>query len=816
MGKLGIQILPLLLAKGETKLYERPTKVSSLFNHFHSKISKMTLICKHCQAELSDGMRYCGYCGARLNDPPLYLDSSQRSQIRHVTVLFADLVGYTIAANRLDSEALYELVQQYTDLLSREVYKYEGIIDKMTGDGIMALFGAPVSYENNTERAVRAALDMQASFLMWRQHVQQNFNIDLNLRIGLHCGPVIVGEIGSNIVMDYTAIGETVNLAYRLQEFADPGSIFTSTEVVSQTRAIFDYEQLPDASLKGFDHPIPCYRLIGLKLLTETARSSEGLQAPLIGRQTELNHLLEAARQIQSALQGKFILICGEVGIGKSRLIQEFKKRLAEENLRYLEGYSLTYRRSVPYWIFTDLLRLQLGISSKSTAAGISRQLSLTLQSCAADQATTLVPYLEHLFSLPTSDPNYLLLIQNLEAYQFRQQILTAIRAILYPFQANQPRIWILEDLQWADEASLSILQTVVTDLAQTPLLILAATRSENIPPLQKFFQTLSSVSPEIVERMEIRSLINEESHALLASLVDIQSFSPKLIQSILEHAAGIPLYLEEILRMLLDAGALVHSPSGLRPHRSIEGESLGVPVTLQGLIQARFDQLTAFERSVLQYASIIGHHFSRELLEAILPVHEEDLQKTLHELIEREFIIATPNHPQGEFAFRHLMVSEAVYNTLLKKERSRLHALVGTAIESKYSSRLNEVIELLARHFSWGNQPEKALHYLILAAQKAMAGSLYEQAQKHYEHALTLLPSVEAAHQQTLQVHLGLGDLYQILGDPKAARAQYLAALDRLSQMASPEVQEIRNNLLRKLRELTTPTMSAEERVQG
>lgn len=776
----------------------------------------MTLICKHCQAELPAGMRYCGYCGARLSDPPLYLDTRQRSQIRHVTVLFADLVGYTVAANRLDSEALYELVQQYTDLLSREVYKYEGIIDKMTGDGIMALFGAPVSYENNTERAVRAALDMQANFLMWRQHVQQNLNIDLNLRIGLHCGPVIMGEIGSNIVMDYTAIGETVNLAYRLQEFADPGSIFTSAEVVNQTRAIFDYEQLPDARLKGFDHPIPCYRLIGLNPITETTRSRGGLHAPLIGRQTELNHLLEAARQIQSAVQGKFILICGEAGIGKSRLIQEFKKRLAEENLPYLEGYSLTYRRSVPYWIFTDLLRLRLGISAKSTAAEISHQLSLTLQTCAADQETALMPYLEYLFSLPTSDPNYPLLIQNLEAYQFRQQILTTIRSILYPCHANQPRIWILEDLQWADEVSLDILQTVIADLAQTPLLILAATRSENTPSLQKFLQTLPSISPKTVERMELPSLTNDESYALLANLVDIQSFSPKLTQSILELAAGIPLYLEEILRMLLDAGALVHSLSGLRPHRSIDGESLGVPVTLQGLIQARFDQLTAFQRSVLQYASIIGHHFSRELLEAILPLHEEDLQKTLQELIEREFIIATPDHTQGEFAFRHLMISEAIYNTLLKKERSRLHTLVGTAIESKYSARLNEVIELLARHFSWGNQPKKALHYLILAAQKAMAGSLYEQAQKHYEHALTLLPSVETAHQEVLQVHQGLGDLYQILGNPKAARAQYLAALDRLSQMASPEVQEIRNNLLRKLGELTTPSIAIGERVQG
>jgi len=764
----------------------------------------MAQICKHCQAELPEDMRFCGYCGARLTDLPLVLEARQRSQIRHVTVLFADLVGYTVAASRLDSEALYELVQQYTDLLSREVYKYEGVIDKMTGDGIMALFGAPVSYENNAERAVRAALDMQANFLLWRQHVQQNLNLDLNLRIGLHCGPVIVGEIGSNIVMDYTAIGETVNLAYRLEELAEPGSIYTSAEIVYQTKAIFDFERLPDAALKGFDHPIACYRLIGMKSLPEMMRASEGLHAPLIGREKELALLMQAAQEIHSAWQGKLILICGEAGIGKSRLLQEFKTRLTQQGLPYLEGYSLTYRRSVPYWIFTDLLRHQLGISAKSSPSEISHQLRLSLQSCSPERASELMPYLEYLFSLPTSDPNFLLLLQNLEAHQMRHHIIAAIRAILYPCHPNQARIWILEDLQWADEVSLSILQSILPDLSQTPLLILAATRTENLPPLQKFFEAIASAPSHLAERIELTSLSAEESYAMLASLVDLKQFPPRLIESILDHAAGIPLYLEEILRMLIDAGALEHSHNGLRPHRSIEGESLGVPITLQGLIQARFDQLTAFQRSLLQCASIIGHHFSRDLLEAILPVQDQDLQKTLQELIEREFIVATPNHPQGEYAFRHMMISEAVYNTLLKRERSRLHALVGAAIESQYSGRLNEVIELLARHFSWSNQPDKALHYLILAAQKAMAGSLYEQAQKHYEHALALLPSVEHVHQQALQVHLGLGDLYQIIGNPKAARTQYLAALDRLSQMASPDVQEIRNNLLRKLRELT------------
>lgn len=766
----------------------------------------MSLLCKHCQAEVPDGMRYCGYCGARLTDPPVFPDTRQRSQLRHVTVLFADLVGYTQASHRLDSEILYELVQQYTDLLSREVYKYEGVIDKMTGDGIMALFGAPVSYENNAERAVRAGLDMQANFQLWRQQIFQNLGVDLNLRIGIHSGPVIVGEIGTNIVMDYTAIGETVNLAFRLEELAEPGQIYTSSDVAKQTNALFEYEELPPLAVKGYSQPITCYKLIGIKSKPDSIKPAETLRAPLIGRDEELNQLTRSAEGIQNEQRGKFILVTGEAGIGKTRLLQELKRYLHARGIPFAEGHSLTYRRSVPYWIVTDLLRNFLSIPPESTPAEITRHLRSALESCSPDEAGTALPYLEYLFSLPSSEPEFLILRQSLEAAQFRANILHALRSILLYCGNNSPKIWILEDLQWADEASMDILLSILDDLATVPVVIIAAARLDMSDSMRKIFEWANKTEPGSFEEIKLESLTLEESRTLLNNLIDRGNFPAGLITQILDNAAGIPLYMEEILRMLIDAGVLEQGADGLRPCRAVEIETLGVPVSLQGLIQARFDQLSPFQRKVLQAASILGHHFSRSLLETLVPTFEDQhLEQALDELVEKEFIVYTPGNPQGEYAFRHMMISEAVYNTMLKKERSRLHALAGLSIESQYAGRIQEVIEVLARHFSWSNQYEKALHYLILAGQKAFSGSLIDQARKHYEHALALLPLTEHTPQQAIQVHVGLGDLFAIKGQPGEARAHYLAAMDISSNIAGSDLQETRNQILRKIRGLSS-----------
>ncbi len=751
-------------------------------------------------------MRYCGYCGARLKDPLIYPEPQQSSQLRNITILFADLVGYTNAARQLDSEILYELVQQYTDLLSREIYKYEGVIDKITGDGVMALFGAPISYENNAERAVRAALAMQSNFQTWRIQTRQNLGVELDLRIGIHAGPVIVGEIGSNIVVDYTAIGETVNLAYRMEEIAQPGTIFVSEQVATQTSALFEYEELKALHLKGFEQPINGYRLLGIKQLSGAFRTIKTLKSPMIGREAQLNQLQQALNQLAKPADSQLILISGEAGVGKTRLLREFQHQLDQQKVPYLTAQSLTYRRSVPYWIFTDLLRSRLGLRFDVDHPDPLSLLKSALQSIPIENPQAVLPYLEYLFALPNSDPSILLLAQTMQADQFRLKVHEVIRTLLLNPQQKTAQVWLIEDIQWADEASVDILQSILTAPPPFPLLIVATTRKDISSHFSAFLDWIKAQPSGLFTEIHLQSLNMEETRQLLSHLIPSERLPQNLVQQILDRSGGIPLYLEEILRMLLDTGSLELDDNGLHVKDTLDEESLGVPITLQGLVQARFDQLDAFARKVLQIASVIGHYFSRPILEYVIPIPEPLLiDNALKTLIERNFIVHTPNDPRGEYAFRHMILSEAIYNTMLKKERSRYHALVGWAIESLYQDHIYEVTEILARHFSWSNQTEKALYYLILAAQKANALSMIDQARKHYEHALALLPLVEHVPRQALQVHLGLAEIYYKTAQYEKARAHYERALQEIVEGAMKDAESAHELIQQRLVELET-----------
>jgi len=656
------------------------------------------------------------------------------------------------------------------------------VIDKITGDGVMALFGAPISYENNAERAVRAALEMQANFQAWRKKTQENLGIELNLRIGIHAGPVIVGEIGSSIVVDYTAIGETVNLAYRMEEIAQPGTIFVSEQVASQTSALFEYEEWGGLRLKGFDQPVNGYRLIGKKPHGSAFKTFNTFHAPMIGRESQLNQLMEALQDLSARQGSHFILISGEAGVGKTRLLREFQGQLEHHQISYLAAQSLTYRRSVPYWIFTDLLRSHLGLRLDFDQADPRSHLKSALQSMPIENLQTVLPYLEYLFALPNSDPSVLMLAETMQADQFRLKIHQVIHQLLFGSDQKPHQVWLIEDIQWADEASIDILQSILSEIPPLPLLVVATMRKDINSHFSAFLDWIRTQPTILFEEIHLQNLNLEQTRQLLANLMPTDQLPHNLVQLILDQSAGIPLYLEEILRMLLDAGSLELGENGLQVKQTLEEESLGVPITLQGLIQARFDQLEPFTRKVLQIASVIGHYFSRSILEYVIPIPEPGLiDNALKTLIERNFIIYTPKDPRGEYAFRHMILSEAIYNTMLKKERNRYHALVGWAIESQYQDRIYEVTEILARHFSWSNQTEKALYYLLLAAQKANGLSMIDQARKHFEHALALLPLVEHVPRQALQVHLGLAEIFYKTGQLEKARTHYERALQEI-----------------------------------
>lgn len=721
-------------------------------------------------------------------------------QRRNVTVLFTDLSGYTEMAGDLDNEDVFDLIQQYIRILINEVYKYEGIVDKLTGDGLMALFGAPIAHENNAERAVRAALDMQTRISKWSQQIEESMGIQLQMRVGLHAGSVIVGGIGSNMLMDYTAIGDTVNLAHRIEEVALPGTILVSEAVYQQTRMIINFDGIPNLTLKGIPRPVTGYQVISVKRTPGLVRGLEGLRAPMIGRDGELDRLKRAVTTLSSQKQGKFALITGEAGIGKSRLTSELKDLVSRTPVRILEGFSLTYRRSVSYWIFLDMLRGYLKVTASTGEAEISRRLTQNAYQALGQRAAEALPYLEHLLSIKPSNPTAAERIRYLEAGQLRQQIFLAVRDLLVAESRRRPLLLILEDLHWADEASLDLLLFMLDSIRQSPIFIYAISRPFQEGPLARVAEWAGKHLGEQFIRIQLRSLSLDQSDDLLNKLLSIPNLPEELRKQILQRAAGVPFYLEEILRTLIDKGVIHRENGHWRIEEDVESSSLGVPDTLQGLILARFDRLEEFPRKTLQIASVIGHQFSQALLKTMLqPASDIQVQEALQQLVEREYILPQSETSNGEYIFRHVLMSEAIYNTLLKRERSKLHGQVGEAIEALYAGRLEEHIELLARHYSWSPKLDRALHYLILAGQKAAGSYVNEQAQQNFEAALALLEKEEATPEQILQVYMGLGDVLILTGEYAEARSNYQAALENIDSL--PEAFKVeRSTLQRKI----------------
>jgi len=790
----------------------------------------MSTQCPSCGFNNPSGMRFCGNCGAHLNSSPdiprtepvesplspehlgimVGTDLLERfrragleatGQRRNVTILFADLSGYTGLAAHIDSDDLYELVGKFTNILADDVYKYEGMVDKFTGDGLMAIFGAPIAHENNAELAVRSALDMQVDVEQLSYEVKSRLGAELHVRIGLHSGSVIVGGIGTDKLMNYTAIGDTVNLAQRLEETASPGTILTSESVYRQTRALVDFEPTPSLQLRGILHPTKGYRVVGLKPAPGSVRGIEGLRAPMIGRDSELRQLMQAIGTLATYKQGQFILIVGEAGIGKSRLVTELMELTRQVPVGMYEGHSLTYRRSVSYWMFLDLLRDYLQVNPDTPASQIRESLAESAERVLGFRASEVIPYLEQLLSLPPADGVMSQRVEYLEASQLRQQIFLAVRDLIVAEARYHPTVIILEDLHWVDEASLELLHFLLDSVRQAPLLIIAVTRPFHGGTTGKIVEWSRQNLVEQFSTIQLQNLSPHQSEQLLSQLLTIPNLPEKLREQIIQRAAGIPFYLEEILRMLIDEGVIQRKGNQWLLVEGMDIKSLGVPETLQGLILARFDHIERPLRRVLQVASVIGRQFSLPVLMIVLSsMDERELIKALSRLIEREFILPQPGSNSTEFVFNHVLVSDAIYSTLLKRERSELHGQVGEAIEIIYADRLDEQIDLLARHFSWSPKKNRALHYLILAGQKAARRYINDQARRYFEDALTLLPTVKHTKGQAYQVHVGLGDILLLTGEYPLARQHYQRTLDNINAESSDQFTEEQCILQRKV----------------
>ncbi|MCD4751700.1 MAG: tetratricopeptide repeat protein [Anaerolineaceae bacterium] len=791
----------------------------------------INLHCQSCDFHNPSGMRFCGSCGAPLgtqqteqNKLAIEIESDQQpfvtlmgsdllerfhaagldasGQKRNVTVLFVDLSGFTPLSNSLEADVLYEVMQKFIRLLVNAVYKYDGMVDKLTGDGLMALFGAPLAYENNAERAVRSAIDMMEDVkLLSLEYREQLQDEELHLHMGINNGTVIVGGIGSNHLMNYTAIGDTVNIAHRLEEVAKAGQVLLSENIFRSTKPLFDFRSPESLNLKGIKEPVVVYEVIGPKANPGSTRGLQELGNSYIGNEREIQQIEGFFYALTNEKKGGLLLLTGEAGVGKTRLMRESINRSVTKNLQVLMGHTLTYRKSIPYWVFRDIFSnfWQLKQFSGEVRHQVFRS---TLGDLLGEQTAQVLPYFEYIMGMPITDENAEKRIYDLGAEQFQLRIFIAVRRVLAIIARQQPLLMILDDLHWADEASLELLNYLIDAIVEEPILICGISRpfeGGSVERILKQAEKLLDMRHFLM--IDLKPLALNDTEKLFESLLSMQDFPVDFRNQIIQSSSGLPLYMEEILRMLIEDNIIYYEDDSWKMNRDVKIKSLGVPETVGSLILTRFDRLNLTQRYVIQAASVIGNPFSVKVLNKMLTRYSvQEVSDGLNYLTHHEFIEPAIYGLARGYRFCHGLVSDAIYSTLLTSERKKLHQEVAEAIESLNPESLDDHIEMLAHHYNRSYQLDKALKYLIMAGKKAMRDYANEQARQHYVSALSLLSKVGFTTEQAYDIQTGLGDILMIIGEYPASRRHYATALEIILEDGSSEWLKHQSRLHRKI----------------
>jgi class 3 adenylate cyclase len=538
-----------------------------------------------------------------------------------VTALFADIVGSTTLAESMDPEDWTQIVNEAFDLMSKAIYRYEGTIAQLQGDALLAFFGAPVAHEDDPERAVRAALDMVDAIAEYAAQLKRTHNIEFRIRAGINSGPVIVGNVGSDLRYEYTALGDAVNVASRVQTAAEPGTVVISAMTERFVTTSFDFEDLGEVEVKGKTEPVHLYRVLSVRAQPGRKRGLEsvGLSSPLVGRNAELQTLTGLFAAVRAG-RGRLAVILGEPGLGKSRMLVELRAAIgagtdAADAPGWVEGRCVSYGRALPYHLIFDLVWSLLGIPRGETGsvprAAIEQRLDALLGSDAADVA----PYLIHLLALPLTAAESERIQLDPETLQGRY--VSAIARLVRAHADKGPLVLVAEDIHWADPASVEILVQMVPLLTPQPVLVLFLSRVETDSPGWRLVTQIKAGFGDAVTEIRLQPLDEESSRQLVSNLLEIESLPEDVRQAILTRSEGNPFFVEEVIRMLIGRGAIIQSGDHWTATDSIG--NVEIPDTLHGLLLARIDQLPDSAKRSLRVAAVIGRQFQVRVLERVL-----------------------------------------------------------------------------------------------------------------------------------------------------------------------------------------------------
>ncbi|MBW2467832.1 MAG: AAA family ATPase [Deltaproteobacteria bacterium] len=748
---------------------------------------KLEQKCPQCEKSLPIGAKFCNGCGhkligktapsfkeysfdEKLNKIQRYLPKgltekilAQRDKIegerKQVAVMFCDMVGFTALTEKLGIEEAYLIMDQIYEILIHMVHYYEGTVNEMTGDGIMALFGAPIALEDANQRAIRSALAIHREMTKFsgRKRQDQVSIPPIKMRIGIHTGPVVVGALGNDLRVEFKAVGNTVNLASRMEGLAEPGTTYVTEDTFKLAEGFFRFESLGERDIKGIEKPTRVYRLIAPS--TKRTRfdvSAERGLVPFIGRERELELLLDGFDRTKSG-RGQAFSIMGEAGLGKSRLVYEFRKAVANEDVTFLEGKCLSYSRGVAYHPVIDILKSNFDIRGEDRDSEIREKVLHGLKRLDVDESSTL-PYLLELLSVTDSGIDKIPMSPEAR----KERIIEAVRRIALKGSALRPLIMVFEDLHWIDNSSEESLKDLLKNISGAKIFLIFTYRPD-------FVQSWSSRSYH--SQVTLNRLSNRESLAMVAYLLGTENIDKELEELILEKTEGVPFFIEEFIRSLLDQNVINKLDDAYHLLKDIE--NVIVPSTIQDVIMARVDSLKEGAKNVLQTGAVIGREFSLELIQEATGLSEKELLSHISISKDAELLYERGIYPQVDYIFRHALTQEVIYNSLLSKGRKEVHEAIGRAIEAIHSERLDEFYELLALHFSKSGSFEKAYEYLKLSGNKSTRNYSNWEAYGFYKEAIEMLNKLsETADNKIKQIEaiLLLSSPMMFLGYPEGS----------------------------------------------
>lgn len=687
---------------------------------------------------------------------------------RTVTMLFCDVQGSTTAAEHLDPEEWAEIMNGAFEHLIAPVYRYEGTLARLMGDAILAFFGAPIGHEDDPERAVRAGLEIIEAIGPYCSEITRRWGMGFDVRVGINTGLVVVGAVGSDMRVEYTAMGDAVNVAARMEQTAAPGTVQISESTRVLVDKLFEFVSLGAIEVKGRSEPVEAHRVVRAVPRPEKIRGIEGLDAAMVGRDEELARITASLETVVGG-QGRIVSVQGEAGLGKSRLVAEAKAALEAggERFAWVTGRALSYETSVPLAPVLRLMRQVVDVPADADPSKLWQAIDATSREVLPGRASDVAPYVGALLgaAVPTETRAR---VEYLEPGQLRSEAFRAIGELLSALAARRPLIAVFEDLHWADSASIDLAIDLLALTEFAPIGLVLVFRPRRDEPSWQVHEAAAREHGYAYEAIGLSPLARDDARSLISALLDIDGLPDRVRELILSKSEGNPYFIEEVIKSLIDRGVLIYSEG--RWVATSDIVSISVPDTLSAVITTRLDRLDDVSRRVAQASSVLGREFKYDELAAVL----DDLtgiDAGLVDLQRKEILRETARVPKRQYRFRHALMQQAVYDTVLLRRRTEIHAVMADFLERLYPERVEDI----ADHHLAARRPERALPHLVEAGSRALAAYAIPEAIHRFDQTLEILDAQEAADDSSLRIVLeGIGRAKEMKFDFEGAAEAY------------------------------------------